>query len=686
MRTTKIWNTLLFVISLVLIFLVIVLPISFRPTPALMEVGDVAMQDIHAPRSFSYVSEYLTAIAKDEAERSVLPIYLPPDPTISRDQVAKLQTILEFISSIRNDEFSTREQKSLDLQAIEAIDLSSETAEAILSLNNERWDAVRTESLYLLELVLRTTIRDDQVATVKRDLLAKVDFSFSDEETILVTEIVSQLITANSIFSIERTNEQIATARENVDPVAQNFAAGEIIISNGEVIDALSLEALQALGYTQPQNRTMDYISAGLIVITVMALVGFYLRRIKQTKGYEMDGLLAIAVIFFIFLVSARLIIPNHTILPYIFPIAAFGLLVASVFDYEIGLIGALVLSVLSSYNQANSVDLALYYFIPTAIAIFVLGRGRRISIFFLAGLVQAISGSMLVIAYRILNSFIDISGAGALIGAAFANGIISISLALILQYVLSTLLGKTTAMQLMDLSRPDHPLLYELLTSAPGTYQHSLQLANLAEQAAREVNGDALLTRVGALYHDVGKTFNAAFFIENQPVGKIDTHETMDPVLSAATIIRHVTDGVKLAKKHHIPPQIQDFILEHHGTTLTRYQYSQAVSDAGGTQKVEKSMFQYPGPIPHRKETAILMLADGSEARMRSEDPESVDDIERIVKQSVDYYLQEKQLDNADLTLKDIQTIMHSFTRTFKNSYHHRIKYPGQNGEEEEK
>ena len=673
------WNVIFFFISLVLVYLVIVLPISFRPTPSLMEVGDVAMQDIHAPRSFSYVSDYLTNFAIDEAEKSVLPIYLPPDPTISREQIEVLQTALEFISTIRNDEFATIDQKTEDLLALESIDIDTESASAILSLDNDRWDAVRTEATYLLESVMRETIRDDQIPGVKRDLATKIDFSFSDAESALINTIVSQLITPNSIFSIERTNEQIVAARESVEPVSQSYASGEIIINNGEVIDPVSWEALQELGYTEPQNRTLDFISAGLIVITVVSLVGFYLRRVRQTKGYSLDGIPAITIIFFIFLITARLIIPNHTILPYVFPIAAFGLLVASVFDYESGLIGTLVLSVLAAYNQTNSVDLALYYFIPAAAAIFVLGRGRRINIFFLAGLVQALAGSMLVIAYRILNSFIDVSGVTTLVGAAFVNGVFSVSLALILQYVLSQLLGKTTAMQLMDLSRPDHPLLQELLTAAPGTYQHSLQLANLAEQAAREVNGDALLTRVGALYHDVGKSNNPAFFVENQPVGKLDTHESMDPVLTAATIIRHVTDGVKLAKKYHIPPQIQDFILEHHGTMLTRYQFSQAVSDAGSEKKVEKSLFTYPGPIPHRKETAILMLADGCEARMRSEDPESVDDIKRIVEQSVDAYIQAKQLDNADLTLRDIQTIIRSFTRTFKNSYHHRIKYPGQ-------
>ncbi len=680
----KFWSALFFTLTSIIVFLIIVLPISFRPTPSLMEVGDVAMQDIHAPRSFSYISEYLTTNAKDEAEKSVLPIYLPPDPTISREQIEKLQTSLEFISSIRNDDYASKDQKTADLTAIESLEINPETAEAILNLSDERWDAVQNESLYVLEMVLRNTIRDDQVPAVRRDLTTKIDFSFSNAESSLISTIVSQLVTANSIFSIERTNEQIASARDAVEPVSQSFIAGEIIVNNGEVIDKLGWEALQELGYTEPQNRTLDYVSAGLIVITVMALVAFYLRRVRQSKGFAIEGLPAIIFIFLLFLITARLIIPNHTVLPYIFPIAAFGLLVASVFDYETGLIGALVLSVLSAYNQSNSVDLALYYFIPTAAAIFVLGRGRRINIFFLAGLVQALSGSMLVIAYRILNSFIDISGAGALIGAAFANGVISVSLALILQYLLSQLLGKTTAMQLMDLSRPDHPLLQELLTSAPGTYQHSLQLANLAEQAAREINGDALLTRVGALYHDVGKTKNPGFFVENQTIGKIDTHDSMDPVLAAATIIRHVPDGVKLAKKHRIPPQIQDFILEHHGTMITRYQYSQAVHDAGSEEKVEKSLFQYPGPIPHRKETAILMFADGCEARMRAEEPESIDDIVRIVRESVNAYIDANQLDNADLTLRDIQTVIHSFTRTFKNAYHHRIKYPSQEIEED--
>jgi len=180
-------------------------------------------------------------------------------------------------------------------------------------------------------------------------------------------------------------------------------------------------------------------------------------------------------------------------------------------------------------------------------------------------------------------------------------------------------------------------------------------------------------------LYHDIGKSVNPGFFIENQLPGQIDTHKDMDPVLAASKIIQHVNDGIKLAKRYRLPPQIQAFILEHHGTTLTRYQYAQAVSDAGSEEAVEKSLFQYPGPIPQSKETALLMLADGCEAFLRSENPETVEEISEIVDVTFNRILKEGQFNQADLTLKDIELIKKSFIRTFRNTYHHRIKYPDQ-------
>jgi hypothetical protein len=257
-------------------------------------------------------------------------------------------------------------------------------------------------------------------------------------------------------------------------------------------------------------------------------------------------------------------------------------------------------------------------------------------------------------------------------------NGFASASLTLVLQYFLAQILGLTTPLQLLEISRPDFSLLQFFLRNAPGTYQHSLQVANLAEQAAENIGADALLTRVGALFHDVGKAMNPAFFIENQAHGDINTHEDLDPADSSAAITQHVLDGIKLARKYRLPRRIDDFILEHHGTMLTRYQYNQAVEAAGGDEtKVDAQKFRYPGPSPRSRETAILMLADGTEARVRAGRPSNEEELRDIVRSSIEFTLTSGQLDYTQLTLSDITKIADSFVTTLRGSFHPRIEYP---------
>ena len=232
--------------------------------------------------------------------------------------------------------------------------------------------------------------------------------------------------------------------------------------------------------------------------------------------------------------------------------------------------------------------------------------------------------------------------------------------------------------MQLMDLTRPDHPLLQRLLNTAPGTYQHSLQVANLAEQAAERIDADPLLTRVGALYHDVGKLRNPIFFIENQPPGFPNPHDKLDPLTSSAAIIRHVPDGLDLARKYRLPGRIVDFIAEHHGKMITRYQYIRAIEAADGDEEtVDEEQFRYPGPRPQSRETAIVMLADSSEARVRAERPVDEDELRELIQGVVEDRVTWKQLDDTDLTLRELNVIVDSFTGTLKGVYHPRMKYP---------
>jgi putative nucleotidyltransferase with HDIG domain len=257
-------------------------------------------------------------------------------------------------------------------------------------------------------------------------------------------------------------------------------------------------------------------------------------------------------------------------------------------------------------------------------------------------------------------------------------SGFAASSITLLLQYLLAQSLGLTTALQLLDISRPDYPLLQFFLRTSPGTYQHSLQVANLAEQAAEKIGADPLLTRVGAQFHDIGKALNPTFFIENQVPGNVNAHHDLAPEEAAATIIRHVTDGLALAKKHRLPRRLHDFILEHHGTLITRYQYTQAMDAAGGdVTKVDIENFRYPGPRPHSRETALLMLADATEARARAERPANEDELRVLVHNVIDTVQKYNQLDDTLLTLRDLNLITDSFVTTLRGQYHPRIQYP---------
>jgi putative nucleotidyltransferase with HDIG domain len=283
-----------------------------------------------------------------------------------------------------------------------------------------------------------------------------------------------------------------------------------------------------------------------------------------------------------------------------------------------------------------------------------------------------------MVAAYRLPFTPMDWIGLATLMGAAVFAGIASSIIALPMQYLLSQFLGVTTALQLLEISRPDSPLLNYFLQRAPGTYQHCLQVANLAEQAAEYIRADTLLARVGALFHDVGKSANPLFFIENQPPSQINSHDDLDPEVSAQTIIRHVPDGLEMARKHRLPRRLYDFIGEHHGTLITRYQYNRAIQAVEGDHaKVDESHYRYPGPKPRSKETAILMFADGVEARARAEHPHTDDEMKSLIHNVIERCQKDGQLENTPLTQQDLANIAESFLVTLRVTFHPRLEYP---------
>ncbi len=677
-KMRRLYLFLLVLSSSLLALVAVWLPMMQSAILSAPQAGQVADRDYRAPVTESYESQILTQLRRESAERSVTPIYTSSDTRVARQQLERLRTSLAYISSVRADAFATTKQKLEDLSAMDDIHLNQETAGLILNLTDARWQTIQQEAILALEKVMSTAIRPEGVTDARNRVPALVSLSLPETQSEIVAELAMAFVAPNSEFSESLTEAAIQKARESVAPITRTYVAGQTVVSQGQVLSAEDVEALEHLNLAQPQVTWPDQLSAAGMVVLLGFFIIIYMRREKWLQEGDIRGLVVISFIFLVFLFGARFIIPGRTVVPYAYPLAAYGLTITALFGAKLAMISTLPLAILVTFGMPNSLELMLYYVMASLFGILALGRARRMAAFFGAGISIAIAGTVVMLIYRLPMPTTDAIGLATLTGASLFNGLASASLTILLQFVLAQFLGMTTPMQLVDLTRPDHPLLQTLLHDAPGTYQHSLQVANLAEQAAERVGADPLLTRVGALYHDIGKTPNAIYFIENQLPGFVNPHQDLNPYESSEIIIRHVTDGLELARKKRLPKRIHDFISEHHGTLITNYQYVNAVNAAEGDEsQVDKELFRYPGPRPQSRETAILMLADGSEAHVRAEKPTNEDELRILIQEVVKDRIEQGQLDDTRLTLKDLSAITESFITTLRGIYHPRVKYP---------
>ncbi len=656
----------------------LILPLLISPTTTTLQAGDVSPSNYQAPRTLQFESKVRTEDARLAAENAVAPVYASPDPAIARHQIDRLRASLATITLIRENVTATVEQKKLDLAGLKEITLQPDTIQKILTLTPTRWDSIKQESLSVLEQVMRRSIREQDVDTVRRSAPSLVSLSFNEDHAALVAELVTAFVAPNSVLNIELTESAKLSAREAVAPVIVQYKTGEIIVLRGQIVNAAQLEALEQFDLIKSETLWQDYLGAGALVLIVALYIRLYFSRRRMQFLLDARNLVVVALIFIFFIVAVRITIPDRTVVPYAFPLPALGLLIATLFGVEVGIVFSVAMALLAPYMLPNTLDLLPYYLVTSLTGVLVLGAARRVWTFFRAGAAIAFAGIVILIAFRLPFTPTDGAGLLELCGAAIFSGLASSSIALLLQYFLAQTIGLTTALQLIEISRPDSPLLQFFLRNAPGTYQHSLQVANLAEQGAELIGADALLTRVGAMFHDVGKAMNPMFFIENQPQGHMNTHDDLDPAEVAATIIAHVTDGVALARQHRLPRRIDDFILEHHGTMITRYQYNKAVEAAGGDKsKVDSEKFRYPGPRPRSRETALLMLADGAEARARAERPQDEETLRKVVLSTIESAQKQGQLDNTQLTLRDLGIITEAYVSILRGTHHPRVSYP---------
>lgn len=639
-------------------------------------IGQPAPSDIFSPRILTYTSDLLTAQAREQASRSVNDIFTPLDLGIGRAKLAQSREMFAFIETVRADSSANLDRKLEYIQAIEGVTINDEIGQTLLELSQADFEEVRANVFAIIEDLLRQEIRPSQLGDFQRTARRLASLELSTAQTAAVTELAHQFIVPTVFPDEEATTTARNEAAAAVQPVTRSVARDQRIIRAGELTTELDYELLNELGVLQ---RTTDWrrtASMAMASALIVLLISLYWKQFQREQFFNGRYLGVLGGLLLIFTLVGKIMAASDT-LAYWYPLAALSLLLAVVYDVRFAFLVTVLMAGLVGFISPKSLEIAIYLAVGSVLSILTLKDSQRMATFFRAGLLAA-GGYFLVIIMFWLLSDAEPNPMDIALPTVFAlgNGLISSALTLAGFYILGGAFGIVTILQLQDLSRLDHPLLRELLRRAPGTYHHSIMVANLAEQAAERIGANSTLVRVSAFYHDVGKMVRPPFYVENQE--GIDPHASLDPYTSARIVISHVADGIALARQHHLPFRVQNIIAEHHGTRAVKSFFRKAQELAGEDVKVDLQAFRYSGPLPGSRESAIVMLADAIDATSTALRPNTEKAIEKLVNTIVEEDILEGQLNQSNLSLGDIEQLRLSFIETLKGRFHVRVQYPG--------
>jgi putative nucleotidyltransferase with HDIG domain len=563
-------------------------------------VGAPSPEDFESPRGVSYESRVLTEQERERAAAAVPPQFTPMDRAVAGVQTQRAQDVLAHIGLIRADPYATELDKVTSAgQVPELSSLSAIQLEDLIGLEAEVWEQVTREIPIVVAQTLRQPVRPDALSVARASVVANVDRAMDPSTAQLVAQVASLFVVPNTAIDEARTEAAREAAREAQTPVVRTLSPGEAVVRAGDILTEEDMEALEQLGLISRAIGWRDTLGALLAAAALVTVCVAVINRLRTDLWRRPRSVALIVLLILIFSMGASAVLPGHTVLAFAYPMAAVAMTCTVLWGLEMGIVVAMLMAVVAGYLAGPSLEMAAYTIVGSLAGAVVLSRVERLATFLVAGMSVGLALLVVLVAFRVPDQTLDVRGFAELAAAAIANGVLSTGLTTLAIMAVGSLFGVTTSLQLLELARPDHPLLREMQTKAPGTYAHSLVLANLAERAATTIGADALLVRVGSYYHDVGKSIRPYFFIENQVTG-FNPHDRLDPLTSAEIISEHVPAGAELARSHRLPDAIVDFIWQHHGTTRMEYFYRRAV-DEFGSENVEEAKYRYPGPKPAR-------------------------------------------------------------------------------------
>jgi putative nucleotidyltransferase with HDIG domain len=662
--------------GILVLALTAILGIDILPKPSLdVAEGQLATRDIVATRALDYESEVQTEEARAAARKAVPPQYTFTSENaiaIAAAQQLAFEDRVARVDTTFSADLSPEGRKTLLQTAVPAL---STSAQATLSgLDAARWAAVRTESARILDATLRTELRDSEVDDTRRRLAGLMAGGLDESERMLAAELIAPLIVPNSSFSQPLWTTAQDKAAEAVTPVRETIRQGEVIVRNGSPLSATDIEKIDALGLRETAPDVTSF--GGWLLLAILA-VGMLLAWIWRFRPglWHRDNVLILIGLLVVGATLALKITAGRPTLPYFLPTAAIAILLAILLDASTATIVIAIVAIIGGAVNGNSLEFAAYIFLGGMAGVVAVRRGDRLQAFVQAALAVLVVNALVVSVFSLLGAR-DLRGVLELWFASAVSAAGSGIAAVGTFAVLGSVFGILTVFQLLELANPSQPLLRRLLVETPGTYHHSLMVGNLAERAAEAIGADPLMTRVAAYYHDVGKLANPLAFIENQAGGD-NIHDQLDPAVSAGILKQHVADGIDLAYKARLPKALIAFIPQHHGTAIMSYFYARAKELAGPGVIVDERTFRHAGPKPQTREAALIMLADGVEASVRSLASRDEPAIRGMVARIIEERVSDGQFDECDLTLRDLELIREAFVGQLLGMYHTRIAYP---------
>ena len=637
----------------------------------------ISKKDIIAQKTITVEDTRRTEQRRKEVAQKVDPILTVTEDDFIKNNLSSLQNSIVKIWQKDKDMNVKREEMSLLFDNEDGN--KSNVVFYLLKISDDALKNLFDKSNITLMNVLSAGISEKDVEqhVLKNLIRHHLPSETSRYQGTMIAALLEQVIVPNLVVDEFATEIARKNAQNAVKPYEVTFEKGDKILFEGEPVTKLKRDALRVAGYNLVELNWLGLF--GIFLVTVFSTLIFTVYKSKYEKNLTYNQLLIVAILSLI-LAFITVALPTG-FSPYILPFPAFIIIVSIFTTPSVAFISSMLL--LSNITLGMHYDIQFmtsFTLLNLVSSIFMLNVNftRRFDLI-KAGIYIACTGTLFVVSIYMLEKFlIDIENVLIVRDACFVflNGILSSMVALGFLPILESAFRIVTPYGLAELADHNQPILKRLQMEAPGTYHHSLMVANLCEAAAEAIGANPILAKVGAYYHDIGKLKRPLFFVENQSQFGIENpHKKLNSRLSKMVVTAHTKDGVDIAKEYHLPPIINDFILQHHGDSLASYFYNQAIKEEGA-ENVKEEQFRYSGPKPQSKEAAILMIADAVEAAVRAMKASTTEEIEAIIDKIIDERVNDNQLSECPLTLADLKTIATTFTRLLRGNQHDRIKY----------